>query len=668
MRIALLMLMLVALLGAPATPRAQPVPAAGAALLDLDVTVGFAGTFRLGRWTPVSVTVRNRGRDRSAEVQVQVRAGNALRDTLHTTVRLQQVDLPRDSRKRLHFTVPLESLSEPLLVRVVADGRELARREVDLRRAFSDARLLLVLSRDANLDLLNDSDGRSLRVLYPLPEALPHQWQGYQGVDALLVHGVSLQRLEVPQYRALELWLQQGGTLLVGGGPDLGVLRTPRLAALLPGVPDGLLRLADGAALGSALGSPVHAPRPFEVNRVSRFEGRVSHGLVGLPLVLEVGRGAGRVVFLGFDISRYPFDAWAGLQELLLEVLRLPPLQPVSLDQELAVASTSVVPSVVRDPGLDYPDHVVVLLFVLLYLGVLATGQQLGPRAARLRPWLSWAAPLVFVPAAWWLFSVVLFPTGSTAVLVATLRPIADTPLARLGVEVGLFDNQGQASGGGGRAGLTLAYDGARPTLRPQLEGAPPAQRAWRLTEAPRRRLQPPGDAALGLHRLRGEDIVEFDLRASAEQTDDALRLGLDNASGQVLGPAWLLFDGRVHALGSIGAAARLTLPVATDSGAALAGLDWRVLLHEPGEPGTIGLAGARIELLRREAEAAPRDDQALLLAFTAAPLRLAVGPGWRYREVTLLSMRVPVRPRLPAARPEPGGIGAEDGARAGPF
>ena len=204
-----------------------PPHAIAADAVDIAAVVGFADTFQPGRWTPLSVTVTNRGGDLSRRAGGAGAGGDILRGRPLVTSHRRTLELHRDSRKTLQFTVLPQGLSRPLVIRVRAGGRELARAEIDLRARFAAERLLLVLSRDAHLDYLNDSAADGLRVLYPHPELLPAHWRGYDAVAAVVVHGVSLERLSASQFEALHKWIAQGGILAVSGGPDYTLLAQP---------------------------------------------------------------------------------------------------------------------------------------------------------------------------------------------------------------------------------------------------------------------------------------------------------------------------------------------------------------------------------------------------------------------------------------------------------
>ena len=86
--------------------------------VDIQVTLGFTDTFRLSRWTPVTVILDNHGSDLTGTLEVEAPDGDEVQGSLFTTTHQRLVDLPAQSRKQFRFTVFLESFSRPLEVRV----------------------------------------------------------------------------------------------------------------------------------------------------------------------------------------------------------------------------------------------------------------------------------------------------------------------------------------------------------------------------------------------------------------------------------------------------------------------------------------------------------------------------------------------------------------------
>jgi hypothetical protein len=609
--------------------------------VDVTAVVGFSDTFQLGRWTPLNVTVTNHRSDLSGELEVQVTGGDELRGRLFVTSHRRKLELHRDSRKSLQFTVFPQELSHPLVIRVHSSGQELARTQVDMRTRFAAERLLLVLSRDADLDYLNEGGADGLRVLYPHPELLPVHWRGYDAVAAVVVHGVSLERLSTSQFEALHKWVAQGGILAVSGGPNYALLRSPRLAALLPSQPLGMTRI-DGDALQSAFSTTLDVSRPVHVNRLGALRGRALLHAGAVPLIVERTLGYGRVVYLTFDVTSYPFDRWDGMRELWLNSLRLPPPTTVALSGPEAEIE-SPLPALVQAESADFPSIAAVLFFLILYLGLLLAGYQLpvhGKRSRWLTPLWSWAAPVLFAPAAWLLFGPSVFPRGATAVAMAVIEPLPGSIYARLGLDLGVYATRSGA--------LRLEYRGAEPVLSPprqaQVEGD---VGDWVFGEGPRRFLEPLDRRRYVLHALQGEDVIVFQVEASVHRGTTGPRLVLDNASGRILEDVWLVFDGYAYELGSIPSAGRFERTLSRRAhGVEVGEASWRrVLKLTPGIPDLMS-APTRIVLERRARAASesgyPGPGHALLIGYTANPLRPAgASAAWPRRERALVAFEV---------------------------
>lgn len=351
---------------------AAPQPALAAHAVDIDATVGFSETFQPGHWTPLTVTVTNRGAPLNGEVEVQVTGDDASRSRQLVTYHRRTLELHGNARKSVQFTVLPQGLFHPLVIRVRADGREVARTEVDLHTRFAAQRLLVVLSRNADLDYLNDGAVDGLRVLYPHPELAPAHWLGYDAVAAIVLHGISLERLSASQFEALHKWIAQGGTLAVSGGADYALLRGERLAELLPALPLGMTKV-EGAALQHAFSATLDVSQPVHVNRVGDVRGTVRLRAGDTPLIIERPLGLGRVLYLTFDVAAAPFDRWEGMRGLWLEYLRLnAPAR--SATSSAPPASGNALAALVRTEAPPFPRYAAAFLFATLYLGLLFFG------------------------------------------------------------------------------------------------------------------------------------------------------------------------------------------------------------------------------------------------------------------------------------------------------
>jgi len=612
--------------------------------IQIRASIGFAETFRLGYWAPLHVSISNEGSNIVGELNVQLLYGDELNDSLRPKLHRRRLDLSKGSRKRFRFTVYLESFAHPVVIKVSSGGREIARQSIDLRRRFTEGRLIVVLSRDANLDYLNDGTGDSLRVLYPHPELLPDHWLGYDGVTAVIVQGISLEELSTRQFEALKKWIAHGGKLAVSGGSDYSLLRTPRLAELLPANPTGLIKISESTRLGEALGGQLQAQAPFHILRSSKLRGRVLHEVDALALVVQENNGRGQVTYLSFDVGNPPFDQWPAMKRLWFTMLGMAPTLRQSF-QKREIRRLSPIPSIINRGSGGFPNHQVVLIFAVLYLGVLATAYQLRPahkHAQRVLSAIIVGCPLLFAPVAYFIFGPLLYPVGSTAVIVSVIRPFGSGPYAALDIDLGLYSNQQRQF----HLKLESTEPGFVTNHREERWGK---ARGFTQHEAAGLSIEPAGIDAYVLHLLQGEDVIAYDVRASALASPTDIALSVRNDTGQSWRNTWLVFEQNLYELG----------PLPHNDGAdvvrrgsALLGKltteSWRSVRLDSERSNPIESHMTQLLLKRAFDEylglTSFGADKALLLATTQSPVRIAQhSSAWQHEELALVQMEIDV-------------------------
>lgn len=606
-----------------------------ASSIDIQTALGFSETFRIERWTPLTVTLTNHSHnDIIGQLNVEVRSGDEFRGGLYTTRYQHDIQLSRDSRKRFRFTVFLDNPSRPLTIRLIVGGQTIAEQTIDLRQRFSDASLLLVLSRDADLDYLNDSSGRQIRVLYPHPELLPDHWQGYDGISALIIHGVSLESLSTKQFEAMQKWLAQGGVIVISGGPDYALLRTPRLAELLPATPVAVEQITAPDFLG---GNDL-----ISVHRLIHQQGRVLKRAADLPLLIEQKNGHGRVLYMTFDIARPPFDHWPGMPSLWTQQLRLSSALPLELSSAgKNKDNENRLDAIIRTEAKQYPQHISVLMFLVLYLALLASAYRLASSAEYAKPWLTgllWSVPLIFALTAYLLFGPLLFPKGNRTLILSTVEAFPDSSYAHLQLDLGFYAITGYQSSSSSL--LKFSYADVEPVFQPDTLATPLKRQAdWVFNRGTQPAVYPEDNRNYVLHRLNAEDIVSFDVEGFVTATNSGPQLQVRNHSGRMLQHSWLIFDNRAYALGDIAAGAEIKKEFASSDA-----MDLRDIAdpHEARLP-TAALSFLKYSVghLRKQQNTAK---QPLLIAFSDSPLRLSGATQfWQRLELSLVRLPLPL-------------------------
>src|ERR687896_604908 len=141
------------------TPTSAGAVAAGEppphAKLSVEESIGFRETIKIGKWLPVTVTVRNDGPAVRGALALELPTVSEGYAQPYVTTLSQSVDLPTQSRKRYTFVVMFRDFTHPLVIKLT-DHLEtvLYTRAIDLRTLSSPDRLILALSNEPALDSL----------------------------------------------------------------------------------------------------------------------------------------------------------------------------------------------------------------------------------------------------------------------------------------------------------------------------------------------------------------------------------------------------------------------------------------------------------------------------------------------------------------------------------
>jgi hypothetical protein len=300
-------------------------PALVVAQVSLEVEVGFHGVFELGQPFPLTVNLTNLGRPVEGILEVRVWKGGPSKgiDSYPFTYK-GEVFLAAQSRKRILFTVNPDSMARPLTVSFSSPGVQ-ASREIDLRGHFSTRPLILLLTGNSgflSVPLVSDS---RLPIVSLSPDELPSSARAYRGIWAVLLYEQSLRDLSRSQRVALEGWLSSGGKILILGGIHYALYQEPSISAFLPVRVLGLKRLAALPNLERYYGWKGTSLRDLLVQDSRFVEGEVVIEENGTPILVEMVRGKGKVLYLSLDVGRPPLSKWEGLSLVFSDLLASPP-------------------------------------------------------------------------------------------------------------------------------------------------------------------------------------------------------------------------------------------------------------------------------------------------------------------------------------------------------
>lgn len=295
-----------------------------AADLFLEPEVGFRGLFQLGYPFPLTVELTNLGRPVEGTLQVKVFKGGGAKGTESYALHYRrELSLPAQSRRSVQFTVDPDSISRPVIVNFSGPGVQVAK-EIDLRRHFSPAPLLLLLTENNVSPPLSLPSGAPGPLVSISLSHLPSDVRAYHGVSTIIFYEQSLRDLSRAQGTALEAWLSLGGRMLVLGSIYYALYQEPSINRFLPVRVTGIKKLSAVPGLDRIYGKGASLVKNLLAQDSKSVGGNVLIEERGLPILVERSRGRGKILYLSLDVGRPPLSRWEGLPLLFRDLLGPP--------------------------------------------------------------------------------------------------------------------------------------------------------------------------------------------------------------------------------------------------------------------------------------------------------------------------------------------------------
>jgi hypothetical protein len=294
-------------------------PALGGAEILIEPRVGFHGVFQLGRPFPLEVELNNSGRPAEGVLEVQVWRGGATKGgSPYPLLYRKEIFLPAQSRKTVQLTVDPDFISRPLAI-TFASPAVRATREIDLRRYFSPAPVMLLVSEGLAISPIAQGSLASNRLVALTLAELPSDPRALLGVSHLILYEASMRELFRSQLLALDIWLSAGGRMVILGSLNYALYQEPAIGRFLPVRVTGAKRISFVPSLGKNERAAPIADVWAQASTV--VGGKVLADSQGIPVWVEASRGKGRVTYLAIDVGRPPLSRWEGLPGLLQKLL-----------------------------------------------------------------------------------------------------------------------------------------------------------------------------------------------------------------------------------------------------------------------------------------------------------------------------------------------------------
>jgi hypothetical protein len=528
-----------------------PVESSASEKLSVEEAIGFRETIKIGKWLPVTVTIRNDGAPVRGLLALELSTVSEGYAQPYITSLSQAVDLPTQSRKRYSFVVMFRDFTHPLVIRLTDQaGISVYTREVDLRTLTSPDRLILVFSSEPTLDSLAGVAPGKARVVYQNLDELPGRWDALDAVDLITLRNLSLAPLRPEQMQALQQWVARGGRLLVTGGPNWTHYTHPYWRELVPLRVTGMAEVTTLQPLASLVGASVLEDVRLSILRTEAISGNIVARTEDHALLIAQKRGRGEVVFAAFDPGRAPLIGWDGTPMLWKRLFRLDETPNYwKLRRELRETFEETwIAQALQLPLLSFPSHLLLAVFLVLYastIGFFFWRVGLGSVAAR-ETWifigLTWVA---FSGGAHLLFreqhiqqDALLFEVSAVDVIPQSRFADVETHLALLSTRKQTYDLK--------IAGQPSTWLQIVPPLTRDL------QLDWHLHQDQVLTIKDTFVPGWGMRVFKGKGLTEFPIETRVLREADTVMVRVTNKTGYVLQHCWLWRGPRIVPLGDL--------------------------------------------------------------------------------------------------------------------
>src|SRR6266849_9452999 len=311
----------------------------------MQVNAGFETRYRDGNWVPVQVALHNDGPDFSGTLSINASAYNGPyigSGNLSTPTHYQvPITLANGAQKQVTIYVPIYFDVQSVVVRLLDSGGNVISSQDSILNPLNlgDTFVGVLSDQSTGFGPLNNvslpNKGSSVIVEFLNASTMPTMAAVLKNFNIIILDNFTTGSLSAAQLTALKTWVNQGGALIVVGGPEWHRTLAALPVGLLPVAVNGTTILAAGDHL-LPLGGPnagrlgqrgvpdtVQAPVAASTATLQGDPGKSEIVLASgtTPLITQTQQGQGIVCYLAFDPTLEPIVGWSGASALWKSLL-----------------------------------------------------------------------------------------------------------------------------------------------------------------------------------------------------------------------------------------------------------------------------------------------------------------------------------------------------------
>lgn len=282
--------------------------------IKVEAEIGFDKSYKPGYVTPVFIKMENNKKDIEGEIQIEVPNNEGYGvDTV--TLYALGINHPKNTVKKYVMNIPLPSSLLNVKLKIVEGKKVLFKKYVRIDKGIPENTMMVGLLSDDG-DSLNYLNGFSFnnisnnfvtKITRLNEESFPNSRGVMENFNMIIINNFDTSKLNEEQYNALKKWVEQGGYLVIGTGPNGGKTLSIFKDDFITGDREGFLKLS-GKALGTLVGDDFD--KSLDIMEIKLRNGESVISQDGISLIQKLDKGNGIILLLSFDMGLEPISSW----------------------------------------------------------------------------------------------------------------------------------------------------------------------------------------------------------------------------------------------------------------------------------------------------------------------------------------------------------------------
>lgn len=289
----------------------------GSKEIEVDFEIGYENFYKYNQMIPVRVEVKNNGEDINGNLKILF--PTQFRNKQLFTAYSQELRIAKGATKFIDFPLIITENIKDVTIRITNEnGNTIWEDKFKISRGLAnDSVSIGVLSDDVeslgyfNTVLFPKSDGsnksRNSEVI-DLNSYVPEDWKLLELFDIIIVNNYDTELLNNNQLLALKTWVDKGGVLLVGTGPNYQ--KTLKGLENLNFVQAHGTDKIDANILFNSIGSTHNSSELLTLIKADSQDEDIFLSASGTSLIYNKKLGLGNITITGFDLGLSPIIDW----------------------------------------------------------------------------------------------------------------------------------------------------------------------------------------------------------------------------------------------------------------------------------------------------------------------------------------------------------------------